>query len=929
LRRILLILVLVVVLGAIALRVWRGPDPAEILARIEIPPAPVLSPAEEQATFRTAPGFRVELVAAEPLVVDPVAIDWDDEGRLYVVEMRGFMPDIEGRGEDRPVGRIVVLEDTDADGQMDDSHVFLEGLVLPRAIAVLPEGVLVGVPPDLWLCRDTRGDRSCGERTRLSEYAAVGSGPEHQENGLLAGLDGWLYNAKSKRRFRLQDGDFRSEPTIFRGQWGIAQDDSGRLFYNHNSGFLYADVFPAEYSMRQPGTALRRSPVGLNVPLAADAQVFAVRVAPGLNRAYLAGSLRRDGRQAGPTGVSGLAIQRGHQYGAEWVGDAFVPEAAGSAVAHFAVEGSGTEVRAEHRLYDDDDFGSREFLVSTDERFRPVDAEFGPDGAIWLIDMYRGVIQHADYVSDYLRAYVARQQLGRPGATGRIWRIVREDLPIERRPPSLANLTQQLEALDHANGWVRDRAQRRIVHEAAEDAAASLRRLEDFGPLGRRHALWALEGLAALDERTWRRALADPDPETRKLALRLGEQIDTAEVVRRNEIAARIDDPDPGVRLQVLHSLGSLPRETRPLARLLERGRAGGPLVQQAVLSGLSGVEFASLRGETLRGDAGEATDWLRGLAVAAHQAARLGAEPRVDVPRILDLVESSAESVRIALLEGIVEAQRAGGGRAVELLVPHPLFAPERTSGAAEAAAILTARSYFTWPGDPTPGGARPLSPREEELRQGGAALFAQTCAACHGESGAGIPGLAPSLVGSTWVRDSDDWLARIVLDGLMGPVRIDDVEWNLSMPGHAQDPRFDDDAIAGLLTYLRRAWGHADAAVSPETVARIRSERAGRALPWTLAELHALSISHRLDRYAGIYAVPIVGIELEVKRVGSTLAVGLPKGPSGPLQEIGPHLFSSEELMIQFEADASGQIEAATAVRDGTSFPLSRKEE
>ena len=578
-RRILLILVVVGVLAAFAFRAWRGPDPEEILAGIDIPPAPVLSPEEERATFRTAPGFRVELVAAEPLVVDPVAIDWDDEGRLFVVEMRGFMPDIEGRGEDRPVGRIVVLEDTDGDGRMDRSHVFLDGLVLPRAIAVLPEGVLVGAPPDLWLCRDTRGDLRCTERTRLAEYAAAGSGPEHQENGLLAGLDGWLYNAKSKRRFRLQADEFRSDPTIFRGQWGIAQDDSGRLFYNHNSGFLYADAFPGEYSMRQPGTALRRSRAGLNLPLAANAQVFGVRVAPGLNRAYLPGTLRRDGRQAGPTGVSGLAIQRGHQYGAEWVGDAFVPEAAGSAVAHFDVESSGTEVRAEHRLYDDDDFGSREFLVSTDERFRPVDAEFGPDGAIWVVDMYRGVIQHADYVSDYLRAYVERQQLARPGATGRIWRIVREDLPIERRPPPLVTLAQQLDALDHPNGWVRDRAQRRIVAEAAEGAADGLRRLEDFGPLARRHALWALDGLAAFDEPTWRRALADPDPEIRKLALRLGETIDSAEAVRRDEMVGLIDDADPGVRLQVLHSLGSLHPETRPLARLLERGRAGGAVM--------------------------------------------------------------------------------------------------------------------------------------------------------------------------------------------------------------------------------------------------------------------------------------------------------------------------------------------------------------
>ena len=223
-------------IAAIGFGVWRwfNPDPAAILASIEVPPAPVLSPSEELATFRTAPGFRIELVASEPLVVDPVAIDWDDEGRLYAVEMRGFMPDIDGNGEDRPVGRIVVLEDEDGDGRMDRSDVYLDRLVLPRAIAVLPEGVLIGSPPDLWLCRTTNGNgnRACDERTRLGDYATTGANPEHQENGLLVGLDGWIYNAKSARRFRLNQGGRALETgeTVFRGQWGIDQDDAGRLF---------------------------------------------------------------------------------------------------------------------------------------------------------------------------------------------------------------------------------------------------------------------------------------------------------------------------------------------------------------------------------------------------------------------------------------------------------------------------------------------------------------------------------------------------------------------------------------------------------------------------------------------------------------------------------------------------------------------------
>jgi hypothetical protein len=153
------------------------PDPEKVLAALKRPSSPVLSPGEALAGFRIADGFRVELVASEPLVVDPVAMDFDDEGRLYVVEMRGFMLDIEGNGEKRPVGRVVVLEDEDGDGQMDSSRTFVDGLVSPRAIAVLPDGVLIGEPPNLIRCRDTMDfcpDSTAGSITQnlLVDYAS-------------------------------------------------------------------------------------------------------------------------------------------------------------------------------------------------------------------------------------------------------------------------------------------------------------------------------------------------------------------------------------------------------------------------------------------------------------------------------------------------------------------------------------------------------------------------------------------------------------------------------------------------------------------------------------------------------------------------------------------------------------------------------------
>ncbi len=939
-RRILrwlgLALLVLVATGYAAYRQWLGPDPLELLASIEVPPAPPLSPEEELATFRVAPGFRVELVAAEPLVVDPVAVDWDDEGRLYALEMRGYMPDVHGTGEDAPVGRVVVLEDSDADGRMDRQRVFLDGLVLPRALAVLPEGVLVGTPGDLWLCRDEDADLACDEKLRVGDYAFRGTNPEHMENGLLAGLDGWLYNAASSRRLRLLDADpprVQAEEVARRGQWGIAQDDDGRLYYNHNSGFLYVDTIPAGYVTRQPLTAGTRPAAGLNLDLAVDEQVAGIRVAPGLNRAYLRGTLRRDGRQSGPTGASGVEIQRGHQYGPEFAGDAFVPESAGSVVAHLSIEHDGLTASGEHVTYPDDTWGEREFLASTHERFRPVDVEVGPDGALWVVDMYRGLIQHAKYVSPHLHEYAKEHGLEAPGATGRIWRIVREDRPIERRPPPLATTQQQLAGLSHPNGWVRDRAQRRLAHERRPETVAALRHLEGFEGVSRRHALWALHAMGKLDPPTWKRALGDADPVVRSVAIRLGESFyGDADVDVVARVRPLLDDPDPRVRVQALHTLGAAPLEVRPLEVLLAAGRDGDAFATQAAISGLAGLEFEALEREVARAGSGSLDEgagrWLAAIGGAAHLAARQAPAPTPATARVLDFVAAlESGPAAAAVLSGIADAQRLPGSRLVELDRMPAIFEPDRPSDDGVAVALRRARPHFTWPGDPNPGGARRLTPEESARREAGRELFASVCAACHGEGGRGIAGLAPSLVGSTWVRDSDEWLVRIVLNGLTGPLLIDGEPWNLTMPPHGGDPAFDDEAVAGLLTHLRRSWGHAEEPVAPETVARIRARTADRRLPWTVEELKRLPIEHRLDRYVGIYRVPLVGMELEVKNDESQLWFGMVDGPYNPMEEMGSGFFTSPELSMQFEIDESGAVTGASATREGTTFPLSRE--
>ena len=324
-------------------------DDKPLYLRVPTPPAPVLSPREALAAFAVAPGFAIELVAAEPLVEDPVALAWDEDGNLYVAEMRGFMPDLYGTNQTDPVGAVVRVRDTDGDGLCDRREVLLDKLVLPRAVAIVNEGLLIGEPPNLWLCPNSDGSAStidCGAKTRLGEYGNQPGSVEHAENGLLAGLDNWLYSAKSDRRLRLRDGVLESQPTLFRGQWGITKDNAGRLYYNTNSNLLSGDSYDAQQVVNAGNTGAP----GLNARISTDDRLYAVRVNTGVNRAYLPGVLREDGRLNRPTSASGMAVYRGDQFGPEYAEDVFVAEPAANAVVQLRLNRDGLKVGADHVL---------------------------------------------------------------------------------------------------------------------------------------------------------------------------------------------------------------------------------------------------------------------------------------------------------------------------------------------------------------------------------------------------------------------------------------------------------------------------------------------------------------------------------------------------------------------------------------------------
>lgn len=815
-----------------------GEEQPALPAELRVPPAPALSAAEELARLTIAPGFEIELAAAEPLVRDPVAFSFDLRGRLWVAEMTGYMPDVDGAGEDAPVGSIAVLADGDGDGRFDARSVFLDGLVLPRAIAPLEDGALVLAPPSLLWARDTDGDGRA-DLVRVLEGGHGGlASPEHAINALLPTLDNAFFCANVPWRYRFRDGLLTREAVAAAGQWGASRDDWGRIFTNTNSDALRVNAIDSRYAARHPG---RRDLPGLNRNLLADQVVRSARINPGVNRGYRAGQLDEHFHLATYTAACAPWIARGAALGSAR-GDAFVCEPAGNLVARYA---PGDLANAAEPVRHARDGRTLDFLTSTDERFRPVALCDGPDGALYVADLYRGLIQHRLFVTSFLRAQVEARGLAAPIGLGRIWRIrAREAAPAPGIDLAQASWSELARLFDHPTGWWRDAAQRVFVEEGADvrDACEVAREALAGAstPLGRTHALWALSGMGALRAEDALAALGDADARVRLQAVRASERLAAAGEVdllgRWLELARAGDD---ALVCQVILSLGEVRIDAGldALERvLLERGERLSSVDVDLALSGLAGRELALAR-RMLASDAWAAVDpqrarLLAGLARDVAQAGR-GSE----LEDVLALVLGApAAWQREALLEGLWS-----GRPNTPLGVPGPLRLARRPRAFEELSALDSARArelaaQLAWPGregfDAAP--VRELDGDERARFEHGAELYAATCQSCHQSDGRGLPGLAPSLRDSRFVLGPPERLARILLHGLTGQLEVDGQSWNAEMPALAAR----DEDLAAVATYVRREWGHGADPVTTELVERMRTQ-SRRERPWTAAEL------------------------------------------------------------------------------------------
>jgi len=697
----------------------------------ELPRIPPTEPDKVLGTFEVHEGFRLELAAAEPEVVDPVAMSFDEDGRLYVVEMRGY-----SEHRDENLGRVRRLVDTDGDGRFDQATVFLDGLEWPTAVFCYDGGVFVAAAPDILYAKDHNGDGVADERRTV--FTGFGHG---NVQGLLNsfnwGLDNRIHGATSSsggsvrrvdqpeaKPISLRGRDFAFNPrtldlaaTSGGAQHGLSFDDWGRKFVCSNSDHIQLVMFEDRYVARNPYLAApgpRRS-IASDGP---QAEVFRISpvepwriVRTRLRvKGIVKGPVEGGGRAAGYfTGSTGVTIYRGNAWPKEFHGNAFIGDV-GSNIVHRKIlvpDGVGFVAhRADQK---------REFIASRDIWFRPAQFANAPDGTLYIIDVYREVIEHPDSLPPVIKKHL---DLDSGGDRGRIYRVVPEGFK-QPGPVHLSKLnSRQLVALlEHPNGWHRDTAARLLYERQDLTAVGPLRKLARQGndPRARMHALYALDGLGALDEATLLVALGDAHPRVREHAVRLSERLAASSPPLRARLYAMVGDDDLRVRYQLAFSLGQLSegRQRNEALAALARHDAGDSWMRLAVLSSLaqgSGDVFARLAGDAALVQSAAGRAMLKALA------SQVGVQGQQD-----------AVAEVLAAIETLDDQQPKAAGELLSLLTQglakggSPL-AHQLTSGGKTAAMVnrLVDRACQTAGNE-----SQPLEARVEAVRSLGLADF------------------------------------------------------------------------------------------------------------------------------------------------------------------------------------------------------------
>ena len=620
------------------------------------------------ASFEIHPGFSIELVAREPVVLDPVDLEFDELGRVLVLEMPGYP-------FSRDPGRVVLLGDDDGDGLYERRTVFADDLA-GTADSILPYrgGLLVASPPDLLFLEDTDGDgRADTRRVVLSGFES--GNPQHNFNGLTHGLDNWIYGVNGGgsgsevywpddrgHTVALYDDDFRFHSARHRfertgesaGGFGLTFDEWGRAFSTHNTEHVSHLVFPAGSLAGGPAADRHTRDFISDHETDGPARVYPIGVQQTrVNHPEQSGHF---------SGACGITAYTGGEFGPDFEDNLFVADVVLNLVHRDLVRAQGASLvasRARPRT---------EFLASRDRSFRPVNMTVGPDGALYLLDMHRDVIEHPEWIPDEIEATL---DLDAGKDAGRVYRIApRAGLARVRPRLDRSRPEALVEMLGHPNKWWRDTAQRLLVESRATRVAPLLRQAVGSSPDPRHrlHALWTLEGRGELDTSLLAGALADVHPRVRENALVAAEEHLGDDPALQDAVFGRTLDPDARVRMQAALTLGRL-ESARAREALLAIATKDGEdrWTRLAVLAGLGRDPLAGLRGilnlPSLSGSEG-------GVELARGLSARV---PPPDVGRLLGALASvpdAPEPFLAATLSGLAERLEAAppGGDAESL---------------------------------------------------------------------------------------------------------------------------------------------------------------------------------------------------------------------------------------------------------------------
>ncbi|TPE44424.1 c-type cytochrome [Pontibacter mangrovi] len=525
------------------------------------PPVAPLSPEESISKMVLPPGYRVELVASEPMVQEPVALAWDGNGRMYVAEMNTYMIDSEGSNQFAPTSRIKLLEDTNGDGKMDKYTIFVDSLVLPRVVLPLGDQVLVQETnlKHIWSYRDTNGDDKADEKKMVFRNEEIDlRNLEHQNGGLMWNRDNWIYPTRDNLRYKYKNGVLEADTMIdnMTGQWGITNDDYGRLYFSEAGPGL-----PAVQIQQMPAYGALNFKDQFTPEFAVPWPIIGTTDAQGGEKA-----LRPEDNTLNHfTSGCGQSIYRGDRMPKDMVGDYFIAEPVGRIIKRGKIKNK------EGKIVIDNVYEGKDWLASADFNFRPINTYTGPDGALYIVDMYHGIIQESEWSGPgtYLGSIIEQKELYKNRGMGRIYRVVHEDHELDKQRPNMLDepASKLVTYLQHPNGWWRDNAQTLLVLRNDKSVIPTLQKIalgkkatlkKKPNDVTRVHALWTLEGLGAMNKEVLFKALADADPQIRKTAVWISEMYtkqNDQEVIEK--LSDLKNDPSPDVRLQLSLSLRS------------------------------------------------------------------------------------------------------------------------------------------------------------------------------------------------------------------------------------------------------------------------------------------------------------------------------------------------------------------------------------